>query len=287
MSNQTPRQFVREIAKSTGAYYIVHVNDLYIDPKFDRDDTGNLEELAQSIADVGFLEDKQIKVRPRPDLNKLEVLDGRRRTKSSRLAHETKGFDGFVKVVYVSGVETEADVLAETLKSQRESKDFTMAERSKYYKMMINDYGKSAEDVAKLVGKTVQHVYDYLRFTKIETVQQAEVQAMISGGKVSETAALTLIKKGISLKNAPLNKKGKIDVQSATKAATGENKYISPKVFRESLQNAKLLAKKDPKWSPVVEALKVIAENQIWGSSEVTKSTIAEIQGNIKEIGKR
>lgn len=258
-----PREFIRSIAEGSETSHWVDVETLYIDPKFARDEYGDLNWLADKITREGFRKDREISVRIRQDLGKLEVLDGRHRTLASKLAKENKGFNGLVLVKYKSGVDSDVDVLTETLTAQIGSKPFTPSELGKYFNMLISEYGKTVEQVAEIVGRTPQHVYEMIRFHKMDGEQKAVAEELIKSGRTTKTAVLTLMKKGVDLKSLK-GKTGKITVQSATQSTSGKIAYITPRRVRDTLKNVQIAAASDPKWEIAIGPLLALLEDKTW-----------------------
>ena len=142
-------------------------------------DEQTLESLAESIAEHGLIQ--PIVVRPTP-AGTYQIVAGERRWRASRLAGLT-----FVPVVIkeLSDKEYFETALIENL--QRE--DLNAIEEAKGYKMLIDNYGLSQEQVAKSVGKARATVTNALRLLSLNEKEQAVLLA----GKITAGHARALL----------------------------------------------------------------------------------------------
>jgi ParB family chromosome partitioning protein len=140
-----------------------------------------LTELADSIKQRGVIQ--PIVVRAVKGANdRFEIIAGERRWRAAQLAglHE-------VPVVPVEVSDGEALEIAIVENVQRA--DLNAMEEALGYHALANEFKHSADDIAKLVGKSRSHVANMMRLTKLP----ADVQALISSGQLSAGHARALI----------------------------------------------------------------------------------------------
>ncbi len=140
-----------------------------------------LRELADSIKQHGVIQ--PIVVRPvRGSQDRYEIVAGERRWRASQMAglHE-------VPIVPVDVSDSDALELAIIENVQRE--DLNPMEEAQGYHALANEFKRSQEDIAKIVGKSRSHVANMMRLTKLP----AEVQAYIATGQLTAGHARALI----------------------------------------------------------------------------------------------
>ncbi|MGX9390878.1 ParB/RepB/Spo0J family partition protein [Nitrobacteraceae bacterium UC4446_H13] len=140
-----------------------------------------LTELADSIRQRGVIQ--PIVVRAVKGANdRFEIIAGERRWRAAQLAglHE-------VPIVPVEVSDGEALEIAIVENVQRA--DLNAMEEALGYHALANEFKHSADDIAKLVGKSRSHVANMMRLTKLPT----DVQALISSGQLSAGHARALI----------------------------------------------------------------------------------------------
>jgi ParB family transcriptional regulator, chromosome partitioning protein len=140
-----------------------------------------LGELAESIKQHGVIQ--PIVVRPvKGAQDRFEIIAGERRWRASQAAglHE-------VPIVPVDVSDSDALELAIIENVQRE--DLNAMEEALGYHALADEFKRSQEDIARIVGKSRSHVANMMRLTKLP----AEVQAYISQGKLSAGHARALI----------------------------------------------------------------------------------------------
>jgi ParB family chromosome partitioning protein len=140
-----------------------------------------LAELTASIKQHGVIQ--PLVVRPVKGTNdRFEIIAGERRWRASQAAglHE-------VPIVPVDVNDSDALQLAIIENVQRE--DLNAMEEAQGYHALADEFKRSQEDIAKIVGKSRSHVANMMRLTKLPE----EVQAMISSGKLSAGHARALI----------------------------------------------------------------------------------------------
>jgi ParB family chromosome partitioning protein len=114
--------------------------------------------------------------------DRYEIIAGERRWRASQAAglHE-------VPIVPVDVNDSDALQLAIIENVQRE--DLNPLEEAQGYHALADEFKRSQEDIAKIVGKSRSHVANMMRLTKLP----AEVQALIASGKLSAGHARALI----------------------------------------------------------------------------------------------
>jgi ParB family transcriptional regulator, chromosome partitioning protein len=140
-----------------------------------------LGELAESIKQHGVIQ--PIVVRPvRGTQDRFEIIAGERRWRASQIAglHE-------VPIVPVDVSDSDALEIAIIENVQRE--DLNAMEESQGYHALANEFKRSQDEIAKIVGKSRSHVANMMRLTKLPD----EVQAFIASGELSAGHARALI----------------------------------------------------------------------------------------------
>ena len=137
--------------------------------------------LSDSIKQHGVIQ--PIAVRPvkgTPD--RYEIIAGERRWRAAQLAglHE-------VPIMPLDVSDSDALQLAIIENVQRE--DLNPIEEAQGYHALANEFKRSQEEIAKIVGKSRSHVANMMRLTKLP----AEVQAYIAQGQLSAGHARALI----------------------------------------------------------------------------------------------
>ena len=140
-----------------------------------------LAELANSIKQHGVIQ--PIVARPvRGAQDRYEIIAGERRWRAAQAAglHE-------VPVVPLDVSDSDALEIAIIENVQRE--DLNPMEEAQGYHALANEFKRSQEDIAKIVGKSRSHVANMMRLTKLPS----EVQAYIATGQLSAGHARALI----------------------------------------------------------------------------------------------
>src|SRR5438552_7956919 len=138
-------------------------------------------ELADSIRQHGVIQ--PIVVRPiKGAQDRFEIIAGERRWRAWQIIglHE-------VRIVPVDVSDSDALEIAIIENVQRE--DLNAMEEAHGYHALSNEFKRSQEEIAKIVGKSRSHVANMMRLTKLP----AEVQAYIALGQLSAGHARALI----------------------------------------------------------------------------------------------
>lgn len=173
----------------------VRLEDLHEEPGFNlraegEDLEASIDALAEFIADGGQV--PPLEVRPRAD-GGVWIVDGHRRTRAyrkldaaGRLVRDPSGAC-WVSVVAFTG--NDAERVARVITSQ-EGRKLEPLELSAGYKRLAA-FGWSADQIAKKVGKTRQHVDQML----ILADAPSAVHAMVKDGAVSAAVAVETVRK--------------------------------------------------------------------------------------------
>jgi ParB family transcriptional regulator, chromosome partitioning protein len=140
-----------------------------------------LAELADSIRQHGVIQ--PIVVRPvRGAQDRFEIIAGERRWRASQIA-------GLHEVPIVPVDVSDADALELAIIENVQREDLNAIEEAQGYHALANEFSRSQDEIARIVGKSRSHVANMMRLTKLP----AEVQAYIANGKLSAGHARALI----------------------------------------------------------------------------------------------
>ena len=142
-----------------------------------------LNELAASIKQHGVIQ--PIVVRPvKGAHDRFEIIAGERRWRASQLAglHE-------VPIAPVQADVSDSDALEIAIIENVQREDLNAMEEAQGYHALADEFKRSQDDIAKIVGKSRSHVANMMRLTKLP----AEVQAYIASGQLSAGHARALI----------------------------------------------------------------------------------------------
>jgi ParB family chromosome partitioning protein len=140
-----------------------------------------LNELSASLKQHGVIQ--PIVVRPvKGAQDRYEIIAGERRWRASQKA-------GLHEVPIVTVDVNDADALEIAIIENVQRSDLNAMEEAQGYHALAADFKRSAEDIAKIVGKSRSHVANMMRLTKLPD----SVQAYIFEGKLSAGHARALI----------------------------------------------------------------------------------------------
>src|SRR5579862_3826354 len=140
-----------------------------------------LDELAASLRERGIIQ--PIVARPiRGAIDAYEIIAGERRWRAAQRAglHD-------VPVVIIEASDAEALQLAIIENVQRA--DLNPLEEAEGYRALMEEFGNSQDEIAKIIGKSRSHVANTLRLLKLSD----QVKSHISSGKLSAGHARMLI----------------------------------------------------------------------------------------------
>jgi ParB family chromosome partitioning protein len=140
-----------------------------------------LGELAGSIKQHGVIQ--PIVVRPvRGATDRFEIIAGERRWRAAQIA-------GLHEVPIVPVEVSDADALEIAIIENVQREDLNAMEEAQGYHALADEFKRSQEDIAKIVGKSRSHVANMMRLTRLPD----EVQALIASGQLSAGHARALI----------------------------------------------------------------------------------------------
>jgi ParB family chromosome partitioning protein len=168
--------------------------------KFDQED---LAALTNSVREKGVLQ--PILVRPHPDeLGAFELIAGERRW----LAAQNAGLDDIpVLVRPFDDRETLEIALVENIQRQ----DLTALEEAEGFRRLINEFGHTQEDLAKVIGCSRSHIANTLRLLTLpDSVKAHLTDGWLSAGHARallgasdpDALAQRIIDKGLSVRDA-------------------------------------------------------------------------------------
>ena len=140
-----------------------------------------LKELSDSIRQHGVIQPIVVRA-VKGAQDRYEIIAGERRWRAAQMAglHD-------VPIVPVDVSDSDALELAIIENVQRE--DLNPMEEAQGYHALVNEYQRSQEEIAKVVGKSRSHVANMMRLTRLP----AEVQTFIAQGQLSAGHARALI----------------------------------------------------------------------------------------------
>ena len=140
-----------------------------------------LKELSESIKQHGVIQ--PIVVRPvKGAQDRYEIIAGERRWRASQMA-------GLHEVPIVPVDISDSDALEFAIVENVQREDLNPMEEAQGYHALANEFKRSQDDIAKVVGKSRSHVANMMRLTKLP----AEVQAFIATGELTAGHARALI----------------------------------------------------------------------------------------------
>ena len=143
-----------------------------------------LVELAETIEQQGLIQPITV----RKFNGRYQIVSGERRTRAARLA-------GWTTIdAYVHELLSDKKMAEWSLIENIQRVDLNAIEVAKSYEKLIENYGYTHDDLAKSVGKSRSAVTNALRLLKLPE----QVKAWISEGKISQSAARTLLSPEIS-----------------------------------------------------------------------------------------
>jgi ParB family chromosome partitioning protein len=140
-----------------------------------------LGELADSIRQHGVIQ--PIAVRPvKGAADRYEIIAGERRWRAAQIA-------GLHEVPIVPLDVSDSDALEIAIIENVQREDLNAMEEAHGYHALTGEFSRSADEIAKIVGKSRSHVANMMRLTKLPE----EVQALIASGELSAGHARALI----------------------------------------------------------------------------------------------
>jgi ParB family chromosome partitioning protein len=199
-----------------------------------------LNELTASIRERGVIQPIIVRpVRGTPDA--FEIIAGERRWRASQRAglHE-------VPIVPLDVNDTEALEIAIIENVQRA--DLNPLEEARGYHALADDFKRSQDDIARIVGKSRSHVANMMRLMKLPEA----VQALISAGQLTAgharaligvpdpvAAAKRIVEQGLSVRQTEeLAHEAGVPERKAVKARAAKNKNADTVALEQRLSDA-------------------------------------------------
>jgi ParB family chromosome partitioning protein len=113
---------------------------------------------------------------------------------------------------------SDADALEIMIIENVQRADLNAIEEARGYHALANDYRRSADDIAKVVGKSRSHVANMMRLTRLPD----PVQALIANGELSAGHARALINAHDAVELAQRVVKDGLSVRQTEELARGE-----------------------------------------------------------------
>ncbi|HSZ52944.1 MAG TPA: ParB/RepB/Spo0J family partition protein [Caulobacteraceae bacterium] len=127
-----------------------------------------LDELAESIRERGVIQ--PILVRPLPETpSEHQIIAGERRWRAAQLA-------GLRTIPALVRDLTPAEVMEVALIENIQRADLNALEEARGYQLMSERFSRSADEIARVVGKSRSHVANTIRLTRLPPGVQAHVE---------------------------------------------------------------------------------------------------------------
>ncbi|RYE55394.1 MAG: ParB/RepB/Spo0J family partition protein [Rhizobiaceae bacterium] len=140
-----------------------------------------LDELAASIAQHGVIQPIVVRA-VRGAADRYEIIAGERRWRASQQA-------GLHDVPIVTIEVNDTDALEIMIIENVQREDLNAMEEARGYHVLVEEFKRSQDDVARTVGKSRSHVANMMRLTKLPD----DVQDLIASGSLSAGHARALI----------------------------------------------------------------------------------------------
>ena len=199
-------------AERSRAHRRVPIEFLRANPHNPRKSFSNpeLDELAQSIKEHGVIQ--PIVVRGiRGTVDSFEIIAGERRWRAAQRV-------GLHEVPIVTVEVSDTDALEIMIIENVQRADLNAIEEARGYQSLANEYRRSADDIAKVVGKSRSHVANMMRLTKLPD----SVQELIANGDLSAGHARALINAKDAAELAERVIKDGLSVRQTEELARGE-----------------------------------------------------------------
>jgi ParB family chromosome partitioning protein len=140
-----------------------------------------LSELADSIKQRGVIQPIVVRA-VKGAADRFEIIAGERRWRASQLA-------GLHEVPFVPIEVSDSEALEIAIVENVQRADLNALEEAQGYHALVSEFKHSADDIAKIVGKSRSHVANMMRLTRLPE----DVQALIASGQLSAGHARALI----------------------------------------------------------------------------------------------
>jgi ParB/RepB/Spo0J family partition protein len=263
---------LKSIAESSQNMFLIPYENLQVEDGFNvREDYGDIDELAKSLAENGQLQPLTVRL---GEDKKAVVIDGHRRMKALSIAvekYDAKELKAFWCIQEKPGSNAESRIF--DLFTRNSGKPLTPIEQAAAVKRLI-DYNWKVADISKKIGKTRIYVNNILNLN----AASKEIRDTVKNGVLSPTAAVKLSQapkakqESVLLKISTLcsdptgeNKANKTDSKDGTKPkkklsvaeiekeVKGEATMISAKSIKDKIKlvNETIILTKNDKWKAV------------------------------------
>jgi ParB family chromosome partitioning protein len=140
-----------------------------------------LGELAESIKQRGVIQPIVVR-QVKGAQDRFEIIAGERRWRASQIA-------GLHEVPIVPVEVNDSDALEIMIIENVQREDLNAMEEAQGYHALADEFKRSQDEIAKIVGKSRSHVANMMRLTRLP----GEVQALIAKGDISAGHARALI----------------------------------------------------------------------------------------------
>ncbi len=198
-----------------GSLMLIDPNNIIVEKNFnEREDYGNLQELADSIKRLGQLE--PARGYKKHGEEKFILTDGHRRLAAIKLAIKQGAKIPYLALVH--GSKNPVDRLYEMAITGLGKKPLEPMEEARIYSRLKNA-GEKVEEIAIKSGKSLPHIYSRIQLLDLDS----EIQTMISKNEVSPTTALHVIRQYPDRKEAYNKIKTIVRASKTGKKITNKN----------------------------------------------------------------
>ncbi len=157
---------------------LIHPNPEQPRKRFNQKD---LDDLAESIRQRGVIQ--PILVRPHPSTpGAYEIVAGERRWRAAHMVE-------LDKIPAISRELTTLEVMEIALIENIQRADLSVLEEARAYQSMMGAFGRNAEDIAKVVGKSRSHVTNVIRLLRLPS----EIRDHLEEGRLTAGHARALL----------------------------------------------------------------------------------------------
>lgn len=212
---------IKSLADKRSDIFHVRLNAVMIEDGFNpREDYGNLDELAQSLAAEGQKCPGEVRLGENGDT--VVLIDGHRRFEAIKLANSKYGAEirTFACVKEARGTNAETRLLSTLVTNS--GKPLTPLEEASCYKRLIA-YGMDKKEIARRTGKKATYINKLLDVL----ASTPELREALSNNKISLSAAIELARE-------PENKQRSVLARNERKVKVSDVQKSSGKVYTVS-----------------------------------------------------
>ena len=161
----------------------IEVKKVHVDPMQHRSIYEGIEEIADSMKNIGFLIDEAVIVRPHPEIEgEYLAVDGNRRTQAAHMANLEKMH------VIIREYASDKDVYMAQLLTFANRKNLKPMEQAHAYETAIKVHGSTFGKIAKLFGVHPKSVIDDIKLLKLPPA----IQKALDNRELPKTVAKAL-----------------------------------------------------------------------------------------------